>query len=1244
MQKTNYILAALFLIISVNLPVLASTSFDASEPLTATILSENSAGFSVKLNFTDPNLRAMDDDQAGSRLWLDMPGCVIDFDAEGPALPVFTRLVAVPDGHSIRARVLSHTETVIDAEPVVPKDQMRRTLRAVSDKPVVEVGDPGWMRSLRVAPVVFHPARYDDDEHQLYSTDQMVVEFDFIPDGQPGKDAPDPERYGSLAFDELFRVMLLNPGDRPHIIPGGKVIKRGSYLIITDEDLADAAAEFAEWKRKKGFDAIVAPIYHDGISANEIRDYIQEAYDEWERPPEFVLLVGDVNMPGIRLPAFRIENPGHAGENDVTDLPYVLLEGDDYFPDAFIGRISSDSPSPTDARKVFYRVMDYEQGSGFIDRDNYHRATLFAGNFGDGNNRVLSPVETNRWLGERLREKGYEVEEFYYRGGDDDNSSGPIVRSISRGVNIVSYRGWADASGTHYPEFYKANLDELTNNQSLPVFTFFVCNTGDYGNEHQNPCFGEYSITRGTLLRPRGALAFYGPSDLHTSTRYNNPMLAGYYTGLLYQNIQTIGVLTLRAKLEVWAGFPHQRGQGVENNFVEFYFHAYNILGDPELNVCFNAPGDFQVTHPEQLSIGDTHIEFQVADQNGRPFHGALINLHKPDETELSILTDHTGLALVPVELASAGELEVTVIGFQKTPYQAVIPVVQAERMIGFESISVSNEYGDNRFVTGSPVEVTVRLRNTGTVNLQGVQAGLSSPLELVTTTDNMVDFGDIAAGDLAQGASPFTVEVNPQMVNGESIPFVLDIHDANGGQYSALFRVELSSSAFLFIDYEFTQGELQPGGADNLVVGLLNYGSLDLSGVHAEMHTFDEAVVIEDVEATFGDMAANSSAYCSDDPFRIAAMEDVVNGRSVALRITVYDSQNRALGRVFFNINIGERRVTDPVGPDGYGYYAYDNTDHERYAARPVFDWVELDPEYDGEGAEHHPLADDSTFTMDLPFTFTYYGMEFDAVSICSNGWFSFEDTWMWNFRNWSIPSPLGPHALVAPYWEDLVAQVEGDRRGMLDIYTRYDAPDRFIIQWSRVVARTSVDDITETFQAILYNPQEVQTPTGDGEILFQYLDLELVDRNEGNYATVGFEDWNHFRGLGLTFAGEYTTGVEPLAPGRAILITTVPPEPYQGEQTLPRLQPVEFALDEPYPNPFNSRTWINFSMPNSGRAQVTLWDLNGRLIRLLAEDQYQAGEHSLALNAGDLPSGIYLVRLEAADMIAQRKVLLLR
>ncbi|HHE46307.1 MAG TPA: hypothetical protein ENL08_01215, partial [Bacteroidetes bacterium] len=509
-------------------------------------------------------------------------------------------------------------------------------------------------------------------------------------------------------------------------------------------------------KRRKGFDVVVEPMYRRGVSSDEIKDYIQDAYDNWERPPEYVLLIGDVNAAGIQMPTFYINNPDRQ-EVDPTDQPYVQLEGDDYFIDAFIGRISCDSPNPGDLQRALARYLRHEkelQNLNGLDRGAFHRATIFGGNFGDSGNPISSPVETCRWLGERLRDRGYDVEEFYYEHEGDNNDPGPIVRSIDRGVNIVAYRGWADANGPHYPQFHKDNLDELTNEPLLPIFTFFVCNTGDFDNNDHTQCFGEYSITRGTRRTPRGALAFFGPSDLHTKTMFNNPMLGGFYFSLLYRNIRTFGPLTLAGKMEIWNGYPNKRERGRQ---VEFYTSVYNILGDPEVTVYLDAPFTLEVEHADRMFVGDSYGEFHVRNQAGSPVEGAMVTLRKTDETVITLLTDSDGLALVPVQLESEGELEVTVIARQAYPYMATIPVSSPERNIGFAAVEISNGE-DDRLITGAPVDLTVTLHNSGAFAAGSVQAELSTPLDCIEIVSSHAEFGDIPPGESAAADAPYRV------------------------------------------------------------------------------------------------------------------------------------------------------------------------------------------------------------------------------------------------------------------------------------------------------------------------------------------------------------------------------------------------------------------------------------------------------------------------------------------------------
>ncbi len=88
----------------------------------------------------------------------------------------------------------------------------------------------------------------------------------------------------------------------------------------------------------------------------------------------------------------------------------------------------------------------------------------------------------------------------------------------------------------------------------------------------------------------------------------------------------------------------------------------------------------------------------------------------------------------------------------------------------------------------------------------------------------------------------------------------------------------------------------------------------------------------------------------------------------------------------------------------------------------------------------------------------------------------------------------------------------------------------------------------------------------------------------------------------------------------------------------------PDEFGINSVYPNPFNSSTTIRYGLGKPAPTRLALYDLSGREVRTLYEGNRQAGFHSVNLNANDLSSGVYFVRLEASGQTISRKVLLIR
>jgi hypothetical protein len=88
----------------------------------------------------------------------------------------------------------------------------------------------------------------------------------------------------------------------------------------------------------------------------------------------------------------------------------------------------------------------------------------------------------------------------------------------------------------------------------------------------------------------------------------------------------------------------------------------------------------------------------------------------------------------------------------------------------------------------------------------------------------------------------------------------------------------------------------------------------------------------------------------------------------------------------------------------------------------------------------------------------------------------------------------------------------------------------------------------------------------------------------------------------------------------------------------------PTRYALDQNYPNPFNPSTSINFTLTEAGQVRLAVYDLLGREVRVLFEGLQTPGTHVVNFDANDLPSGVYMYRMEAGNEVFARKMMLLK
>mgnify|MGYP001156584588 CR=1 FL=1 len=105
---------------------------------------------------------------------------------------------------------------------------------------------------------------------------------------------------------------------------------------------------------------------------------------------------------------------------------------------------------------------------------------------------------------------------------------------------------------------------------------------------------------------------------------------------------------------------------------------------------------------------------------------------------------------------------------------------------------------------------------------------------------------------------------------------------------------------------------------------------------------------------------------------------------------------------------------------------------------------------------------------------------------------------------------------------------------------------------------------------------------------------------------------------------------------------VSTIGIEPVSNEI------PKQFLLGQNYPNPFNPTTKIRFEIPNDkaqmSNSRLSVYDVSGRLVKVIFDELIQAGEYEVEFDATGLASGMYYYRLESGSYSETRKMVLVK
>jgi subtilisin-like proprotein convertase family protein len=673
MRKIMFVLG----IVALSASVAASPSGDArwielkpgtsSEIAEIRVISETDDQIAVELEVPGFSVSEMENDRGRFSL-IDVEGCGQLRTVGKARLPVFRRAIEIPQGSSPEITIVEQTTVRYDlpamglARRIFPAQEPIEKLPGareaaefrISDEfytsgvayPTerVRIAEIGQMRGHRFAMIEIAPVTYVPAEGVIEIVSRIKLRVIHRGADHAATQAIT-ARYASAHFERMASSMLLN-----YTPPSAKAVPDWpvGYLIITDPDFYDEVLPLAAWKTAKGYRATVTSTSDipGGVTTTAIKAYIKDAWQNWDIPPGFVLLVGDV----ADIPNWT----GVGDNNPPTDLYYATMTDPDYIPDLGIGRFSVTSPAQATA--LVEKTIEYEK-TLFGSTVWLKKAVFMASE----DNYTITEGTHNYVISTYMDPAGYASDKLYCHTYNATTQQVSDAFNEGRGLGIYSGHGattyWDDG-----PYFTQSNVDALTNLDMYPFVQSYACYTGRYTEPE---CFSETWIRK----IDKAGLGFWG-SSVTSYWDEDDVLEKGVFQALFEDSLTWMSGMLDQGK---WYLHEYYGGAGSTQR----YYEMYNLMGDPSVDIWTEYPQTMTVTHAGTCPVGAPSYQVEVTD-GGAPLGDALACLDMPGEVYETAYTDPAGEATLILDPApsTTGNMVLTVTRHNCTPVIDTIDVV----------------------------------------------------------------------------------------------------------------------------------------------------------------------------------------------------------------------------------------------------------------------------------------------------------------------------------------------------------------------------------------------------------------------------------------------------------------------------------------------------------------------------------------------------------------------------------------
>lgn len=468
------------------------------------------------------------------------------------------------------------------------------------------------------------------------------------------------------------------------------------YLIITHDDFYNAVLPLAEWKHKKGMMSKVVKLSETGSSTGEIRDYIVNAYNNWQIKPEFLLLVGAPDY--LALPLY---------DYTYTDNYYTDIDND-LFNDILSGRITAHSEA--EAQTVVNKILLYERTPFMEDSSWFKNACLVVRE--DSNYYPPLPGSDDSIYWDDIHyARDYMINNAYQTMDTLSrllgNNSADILQAIDSGRAFLLYRG-SGVSNWWSP--FDVYPDNANNGAKLPIVLSVTCRTIGTSS---TPAIAERWLLTGAPTEPRGAAGYFATTTIVSQGAHlRSAICKGFFDGLFEQRKKTFGEACEEGRKRVYDLYAALRE-----------YRGFTTLGDPEMNFWTAVPINIEVKHDSILYVSDDSLYVRVR-IGGEPVESALVCIVLDDILYKYDYTSAQGDLTFGLDTLAPGTIDVTVTGRNLKPYEGIIEVVNNPGIGEYEKKNLETKFSASPTITKNHINVSGMESKVGLHNALGQLLG----------------------------------------------------------------------------------------------------------------------------------------------------------------------------------------------------------------------------------------------------------------------------------------------------------------------------------------------------------------------------------------------------------------------------------------------------------------------------------------------------------------------------------------